>query len=602
MLKIGPHASTNPTGLGVWLSARPTVAVYQGAFYADSAPGCLIVGRPVNTDYLTPSLGNAAEVATRWWNERVWPTAAANPHIKTWIASNEPDWKDKEWSAAQKAAAMQWYGEFDYTIAKLAAQRGLRMVLGNPAVGCWEVEYLKHWVGGLKACREFGAYYGGHYYGPLDKWHSYKFVEDLKAFDLAGYSDIQIIGTEGGAEKVAGGKPWRVQYGSVDRYVAEWVRPFELKARQYPRFVGLALFTLGDPGGWKDYDVAGYEFPAAMVRLSNELGAVSTLPEPKPKAALPTPPPVVPVTPAPGGKAKTYTVKSGDTMTRIAINFSTSVAALLELNPEIVNANLIRVGQVIRTAVDAVTPVPSPAVQSEMPVVWDISRYQERWAQGGASVTERIQWDAVATYKGEYAPDALIIRASVYGDPDWSWSRSWTEAKRIGKPRSPYMAVGFNVPVAKQLDTFLRMIGNDPGELRPMIDVEQKAVEAWPYHSQATASQYAKVIDAVVNELTRRWGKTPIMYTADWFWTHALMRYGITTNFGCPLMAATYPLTRQAAKVADVRAGKYRPRVPLAWKQWDIWQFTDSARVPGVTANTVDVSIVRRDFMASFWA
>jgi len=600
MLKVGPHASTNPTGLGVWLSARPTVAVYQGAFYADAAPGCLIVGRPVNTDYLTPSLGNAVEVATRWWNERVWPTAAANPHIKTWIASNEPDWKDKEWSAAQKAAAMQWYGEFDYTIAKLAAARGLRMVLGNPAVGCFEVEYLKHWVGGLKACREFGAYYGGHYYGPLDKWHAFKFVEDLRAFDLAGYSDIQILGTEGGAENVAGGKPWLKQYGSVDRYVAEWVRPFELRARQYPRFVGLALFTLGDPGGWKDYDVAGYEFPAAMVKLSNELGAVQTIAAPKPTPAVTVPAvPAQPTTPAPGGKAKTYTVKSGDTLTRIAIAFSTSVADLLKINPEIVNANLIRVGQVIRTAVEAVTPAPHPDIQAQMPVVWDISRYQERWY--GGAVTQRIDWDAVAGYKGEYAPDALMIRASVYNETDWSFSRSWPEARRIGKPRAPYMAVGFGVSASAQLKTFLRQIGDDPGELRPMIDVEQNAIAAYPYHSRATATQYAKVVEAVAYELTKRFGKTPILYTADWFWAPTFLRNGITTNFGCPLMVATYPLTRQAAPVADVRAGKYKPRVPLAWKLWDIWQFTDSARVPGVTANTVDVSIVRRDFMASFW-
>ena len=275
------------------------------------------------------------------------------------------------------------------------------------------------------------------------------------------------------------------------------------------------------------------------------------------------------------------------------------MAGLLKLNPEIVNANLIRVGQVIRTAVEAVTPAPSPAIQAEMPVVWDISRYQERWY--GGAVTERIDWNAVASYRGEYAPDALIIRASVYNGPDWSFSRSWAAARRVGKPRSPYMAVGFGVSAAAQLEAFLRQVGDDPGELRPMIDIEQKAIADWPYHSKATATQYARIVEAIAYELTRRFGKTPVLYSADWFWTPTFLRNGITDNWGCPLMVASYPLTRQAAPVASVRAGKYKPRVPLAWKAWDIWQFTDSAKVPGVTANTVDVSIVRRDFMASFW-
>lgn len=276
-LKVGPHASTNPTGLGTWLSARPTVAVYQGAFYGDNNPGTLVIGRPVNTDYLTPE-GDPVAAAERWWADRLWPTAAGNPHIKTWIASNEPDWKDTQWSSERKAEALTWYGRFDYRLAQIAHAHGLTLVLGNPAVGCWEVEYLQYWAGGMRACREFGAYYGAHYYGPLDRWHALKYQEDLRAFSAAGYPDIRIIGTEGGAERVAGGQPWRQQYGSVARYVAEWVRPFELAARNWPGFVGLALFTLGDPGGWSDYDVAGDEFPAAMVALSRELGDIARLP------------------------------------------------------------------------------------------------------------------------------------------------------------------------------------------------------------------------------------------------------------------------------------------------------------------------------------
>lgn len=55
----------------------------------------------------------------------------------------------------------------------------------------------------------------------------------------------------------------------------------------------------------------------------------------------------------------TYTVKSGDTLSGIAKKYSTSVSALLKLNPKISNANLIYVGQVITVSGSA-----APSTQS----------------------------------------------------------------------------------------------------------------------------------------------------------------------------------------------------------------------------------------------
>ena len=54
--------------------------------------------------------------------------------------------------------------------------------------------------------------------------------------------------------------------------------------------------------------------------------------------------PAEPTTPAAAG---TYTVKSGDTLSRIAAAHGTTVAKLVEING-IKNQNLIRVGQVLR--------------------------------------------------------------------------------------------------------------------------------------------------------------------------------------------------------------------------------------------------------------
>lgn len=61
--------------------------------------------------------------------------------------------------------------------------------------------------------------------------------------------------------------------------------------------------------------------------------------------STPTPTPDPEPTPTPSGK--TYTVQKGDTLTRIANRFGTTVAKLAELN-NIKDVNKIRVGQVLR--------------------------------------------------------------------------------------------------------------------------------------------------------------------------------------------------------------------------------------------------------------
>jgi LysM repeat protein len=79
--------------------------------------------------------------------------------------------------------------------------------------------------------------------------------------------------------------------------------------------------------------------------------------------ATPRPGPVPTATPAPGGQ--TYVVQAGDTLSRIATRFNTTVAALVQLN-NIVNPNLIYVGQVLRI-VPGAGPVPQPTAAPGQP-------------------------------------------------------------------------------------------------------------------------------------------------------------------------------------------------------------------------------------------
>ena len=60
----------------------------------------------------------------------------------------------------------------------------------------------------------------------------------------------------------------------------------------------------------------------------------------------------------------TYTVKPGDTLSKIAMRNGVSLAQLLQANPQITDPNKIRVGDAINVPNDAVTtentkPLPS---------------------------------------------------------------------------------------------------------------------------------------------------------------------------------------------------------------------------------------------------
>lgn len=69
----------------------------------------------------------------------------------------------------------------------------------------------------------------------------------------------------------------------------------------------------------------------------------------------------------------TYTVISGDTLNAIARRFGMTLAQILALNPQITNANVISVGQVIRVS-GSVSPVSNPSSTSTAtPVGNDLS-------------------------------------------------------------------------------------------------------------------------------------------------------------------------------------------------------------------------------------
>jgi len=106
----------------------------------------------------------------------------------------------------------------------------------------------------------------------------------------------------------------------------------------------------------------GLGFPFAL--LLAVLGTVSCAPfDTREPAETPLsevlPAQIAPTPPAQPGE--TYTVEPGDTLLVLAERLGVTLEALLEANPDIVDPNLISVGQVIRIPSAAVVPSPTAA-------------------------------------------------------------------------------------------------------------------------------------------------------------------------------------------------------------------------------------------------
>lgn len=75
--------------------------------------------------------------------------------------------------------------------------------------------------------------------------------------------------------------------------------------------------------------------------------------------------------PAPPPTSGTYVVQRGDTLGKLAARWGTSLSKILAVNPQITNANLIYVGQIVNIPAGGTVPVPTktpPPVPTKTPV------------------------------------------------------------------------------------------------------------------------------------------------------------------------------------------------------------------------------------------
>lgn len=97
-----------------------------------------------------------------------------------------------------------------------------------------------------------------------------------------------------------------------------------------------------------------------------------------------------------------YTVKSGDTLSKIAKQFNTTVSAIMGVNPSITNKNVIRVGQLIQ--------LPGSTTITEKPVTAPAKGEKDYGAIGKAMEK--------CAQKITTLPEFKSLEVLLYGDED----------------------------------------------------------------------------------------------------------------------------------------------------------------------------------------
>lgn len=177
----------------------------------------------------------------------------------------------------------------------------------------------------------------------------------------------------------------------------------------------------------------------------------------------------------------------------------------------------------------------------------------------------------------EEGADFVFIRAgqSTWADPDFV--SNWQAAKESGIPRGAYWFLDARTSGDTQARLFRTLLGNDWGEISPVVDFEHTATVTSRGKRGAVQSKLVYNTPEQLDQFINVLGSTspPIIYTNYYYWT----------DHGRPdTRYAQYPLWLAAYDTNE-------PRIPNPWRYWTFHQWTDegNGKVLGAESNELDL-------------
>jgi len=178
----------------------------------------------------------------------------------------------------------------------------------------------------------------------------------------------------------------------------------------------------------------------------------------------------------------------------------------------------------------------------------------------------RVDWRAAAAEGYRFG---LILATAGVDFRDPFLTAHWEHIRDAGLVRGAYHFYVSADDPKEQAHHFLSHVVLEPGDLRPVVDIESAATIA--------PRDLADQLGVFVAEIEAALGVGPIIYTGPTFWRDHVA----DPRFGeYPLWIAEY----------DVGA----PVVPDTWPHWHLWQYEGNAELPHVSP-VVDLNRVHAD-------
>ena len=171
-----------------------------------------------------------------------------------------------------------------------------------------------------------------------------------------------------------------------------------------------------------------------------------------------------------------------------------------------------------------------------------------------------IDWQAVKQAGITFA----VMRATI-GDffTDDKFAENWQGAKDAGIFRCAYHVLRPDNDAVAQIAHFGDVVG-EAGELPHVLDVELTGGQSDRVIQQRTFDS--------LQEMEARFGRAPLVYTANWFWTPHIGDQPWVENYDLWVAHYYWPQVQT-------------PKIPAGWMGWRIWQHTNRGRISGIQGN-----------------
>jgi lysozyme len=178
-----------------------------------------------------------------------------------------------------------------------------------------------------------------------------------------------------------------------------------------------------------------------------------------------------------------------------------------------------------------------------------------------------INWNKLCSQTSNYKVGFTLIRATAGQNyRDKFYTSNWRESKNNNLVRGAYHYYRPNENSTKQAQNFITNVKIDPGDLPPVLDIEQLS-------KVQSMKSLKSGIKNWLNIIENHYGIQPILYTGTHFYRDYLNDF---TKY--PLWIANYNQIDN----------------PLSEKDWIMWQFSDEGVINGISG-PVDLDLFRGD-------